>query len=694
MSRYLWIFSIYLLLSNVWSLTSGLNKKIILNKNSINSNRKVFINKNDMDLTISPAKNYFLYANGLWLNKTQIPPSETSWGEFTILDNNIRKKLKLIMDDLTLHNKTYVNGSLQQKVADLYISGIHMGKINKLGYTPIKYILDQLKIIKNYTELINFLSDMYKNYNMGYLFDFYVGADDKNSSVNMINFQQTGIDLPERDYYFRNDPTSKIIREKYLLYIQKILKLTNSSKNLTELTRMADDILSLETQLAASHRTPNELRDPIKNYNSFQIDDLQKLMPNIDWPTFLKHIMVNMTTILMGQPDYYQLLDRLITTQPLDIWKNKIKFSIVNSFASYLSKEFADAKFDFYQRLIKGQKQQQERWKTVITTIDKSIGDLLGQLFVQKYFPLSAKQRMLEMVNNLQQVYHKRIEKLDWMSTETKEKALEKLTAITKKIGYPEKWKTYDSVIIDSQNFFLNIKSVLKYAFNEMIDKVGKPVDRTEWDMTTPTVNAYYNPLNNEIVFPAGILQFPFFDLNADDAINYGGIGTVIGHEMTHGFDDSGRQYDKDGNLKQWWTKEDENKFKEKLKVIIDQYNKFKVLDDQYVNGQLTLGENIADNGGVVIAYNAFKLTKQGQENNVTIDNFTPDQRFFLSYAQIWRGKMTDALLLSLLKKDPHAPANCRVNGPLSNLPAFYQTFNVTSHDDMYRPSEIRVNIW
>ncbi|CAF1540743.1 unnamed protein product [Didymodactylos carnosus] len=322
------------------------------------------------------------------------------------------------------------------------------------------------------------------------------------------------------------------------------------------------------------------------------------------------------------------------------------------------------------------------------------MGDLLGQLFVQKYFPSAAKQRLLEMINNLQQVYYKRIENLDWMSAKTRKKALAKLIAITKKIGYPDKWKSYDNVTTDPQNYFENLHGVFKYKYNEMVNKLNRPVDRTEWDVTPSTVNAYYHPAYNQIVFPAGIFQFPFFHFNADDAINYGGIGTVIGHEMTHGFDDIGRMYDKHGNVRQWWTKEDEDKFRLKIQIVVDQYTSYTVLDNQHVNGYLTLGENIADNGGLIIAYEAFKLTKQGQANNVTIDDFTPDQRFFLSYAQIWKSKMTDRLLRSLLKKDTHAPEMFRVNGPLSNMPAFYQTFNVTSKDDMYRPAEERIVIW
>jgi putative endopeptidase len=402
---------------------------------------------------------------------------------------------------------------------------------------------------------------------------------------------------------------------------------------------------------------------------------------------------VKTDTVLVSQPGYYQVLDQLIKSQPLEVWKDKIRFAIADHYGRYLSTPFRNARFDFYGRVLSGNKQQQPRWKTVSRQVDNGLGELLGQIFVKDYFKPKDKERMQELVNNLQTVYRLRIEKLDWMSPATKEKALAKLAAFTKKIGYPDHWKKYDDVTILRNNYFASIVSTEKHAYEEAIDKLGKPVDRTIWGMTPPTVNAYYNPGFNEIVFPAGILQPPFFFADADDAVNYGSIGAVIGHEMTHGFDDQGRQYDKDGNLKDWWTKEDAAKFSKKVQVMINEYNGYTLLNNLHVNGQLTQGENLADIGGLAIAYQAFKRTKQG-EDTVKIDGLTPDQRFFLAFAQVWKLKDRDENMRTRITTDPHSPEMFRTNGPLSNMAAFYKAFNVKPGDKMYRPDSLQVKVW
>ena len=385
-------------------------------------------------------------------------------------------------------------------------------------------------------------------------------------------------------------------------------------------------------------------------------------------------------------------LDNLLKNEPIDVWKDKASFAVLDDASGSLSKKFRDANFDFYNRALYGQKEQKERWKTMAYTVDGSLGELLGQLYVAKYFPPDAKTRMLELVNNLQSVYKDRIEKLDWMSPETKKQALAKLAAFTKKIGYPDKWKSYDDVVIAKDSFYKNKESVSIHNYKRSIAKVNQPVDRSEWGMTPPTVNAYYNPTFNEVVFPAGILQFPFFDKDADDAINYGAIGAVIGHEMTHGFDDQGRQYDKDGNLKDWWTKEDADKFKKRVQVMIDQYNQYTLLG-LHVNGSLTQGENLADIGGLTIAYQAFKNTPEGK-SDTKIDGFTPDQRFFLSFAQVWRVKSSDETMRVRLNTDPHSPEVFRVDGTVSNIEAFYKAFNIKPGDKMYRAEKDRVKVW
>ncbi|QJD95037.1 M13 family metallopeptidase [Mucilaginibacter robiniae] len=648
----------------------------------------VFFDKSGMDTTVKPGDNFFDYANGAWLKKTDIPASETGWGSFNVLYNNNQKHLHQILEDISAQGND--KGSKEQKVADLYASGMDTVAIEKLGYSPVKPTLAKINALKDYKELLTYVADSFKDGD-GYLLGFYVGPDDKNSTKNMPQFGQSGLGLPNRDYYFNQDEATKKIRAAYVAYIAKLFTL--SGTDAATAAKNADAIMKLETELAKSHSTPVELRDPVKNYNKFAVADLQKQVPDMDLKDIFKRMGFNSDSVLVGQPKYYVALDQLLKSQPIDVWKNKLIFMALSTSSPYLSKAFRDANFDFYGKALYGQKQQKERWKVMVSTVDRGLGELLGQLYVEKYFTPEAKKRITELVNNLQSVYHDRIEKLDWMSPETKKKAEDKLSAFIKKIGYPDHWKKYDDVDIDKNGFYANMQSISKHDYKEQIDKVGKKVDRTEWGMTPPTVNAYYNPGFNEIVFPAGILQFPFFDKDADDAINYGGIGMVIGHEMTHGFDDQGSQYDKDGNLKQWWTKEDEAKFKAKTKAVATQYDGYTVLDNMHVNGNLTLGENIADNGGLAIAYAAFKKTKQGQSNE-KIDGFTPDQRFFLSLAQIWRSKNRDETARMRINTDPHSPAMYRVNGPISNLDAWYNAFGIKPGDKLYKPENQRIKIW
>ncbi len=650
--------------------------------------RTVFFDKTGMDTTVKPGDNFFDYANGSWLKKTEIPSTETGWGLAKILYNNTQTELHGILEDAVKQDAT--KGSAEQKVGDLYSSGMDTATIDKLGYTPVKPTLTAIDGLKDYKELINYVASSYKDGD-GYMFGFYVSADGRNSKQNVAQFDQDGLGLPNRDYYFNTDDATKKIREAYVAYITKLFVLTGVDAAIA--AKNAQDILKLETELAKSHSTPVELRDPIKNYNKFAVADIQKKIPGVDLNDVFKRMGFKTDTILVGQPKYDIALFGLLKSEPIAIWKTKLKFMALSNSANYLSKDFRAASFEFNDKTLNGQKQPKERWKTMVTTVDGGLGELLGQVYVKKYFTPEAKKRITDLVNNLQAVYKERIEKLDWMSPATKEKAIIKLNAFTKKIGYPDKWKKYDDVNIDKGAFYNSMQSISKHNYKEMIDKVNKPVDRTEWGMTPPTLNAYYNPSYNEIVFPAGILQYPFFDKNADDAINYGGIGMVIGHEMTHGFDDQGSQYDKDGNLNVWWTKEDNDKFKAKTQAVAKQYDAYTVLDNMHVNGNLTLGENIADNGGVAIAYEAFKRTPEGKSDK-KIDGFTPDQRFFLSIAQIWRSKNRDESTRMRINNDPHSPAMYRVNGPISNMDAWYQAFGIKAGDKLYKPENARVKIW
>ncbi|WP_423146457.1 M13 family metallopeptidase [Rubrolithibacter danxiaensis] len=641
-----------------------------------------------MDTTVHPGDNFFLYANGSWVKNTEIPASQTGWGSFYVLNDENEENLRRILDSVSA--KQSQKGTIEQKVGDFYASGMDTTAINNRGFEPVKPSLARIDAVKNYKDLINLSADLYKE-GEGELFDFYIGADDKISTKYAVNFQQSGLGLPNRDYYFNNDAATKNIRAEYEKYISKLFTLTGTDQATAD--KNAEAILKLETKIAKSHSTPVELRDPVKNYNKYAVSEFQKYLPDVNLNNLLSHLMIKTDTVLVGQPNYYKTLDTLLKTEPIEVWKNKYRFSILNGSASSLSQPFREARFQFFGKVLNGQKQQQERWKQMVNRVDGGLGELLGQLYVKQYFPENAKERMLSLVNNLQDVYNHRIENLDWMTPETKNRAKEKLNSFTKKIGYPDKWKKYDDVEIERNKFYENLKSISRHNYKESIDKLGKPVDKTEWGMTPPTVNAYYNPSFNEIVFPAGILQFPFFDFNADDAINYGAIGAVIGHEMTHGFDDQGRQYDMEGNLKDWWKAEDAEKFNQKAKQVVEQYNNYVVLDSLHVNGKLTLGENIADIGGLAIAYEAFKRTQQGKGND-KINDLTPDQRFFLSFAQVWRIKKRDERARMLINVDPHSPEMYRVNGPLSNMKEFYDAFGVKQGDKMYKDENQRIKIW
>lgn len=653
-----------------------------------NHDQSTYFDASGMDTTVHPGDNFFQYANGTWVKNSVIPDDQSGWGSFfTLYDENL-KKMRTILDELSA-KADHKAGSNEQKVGDFYASSMDTAAIEKAGYEPLKPMLTKIDAVKDYKELINLLASSYAEGD-GDLLGIYIGADERNSSKNILSLYQTGLTLPEKDYYTKTDVPTVEKRQKLVEHITNLFVLIGIDKTLA--AQQAAAVLKLETAIAVSHLAPVELRDPIKNYNKMSVGDLEKISPNISWTSSLAKMGIQTDSINVAQPAYYKTLSALLASQPIEVWKSKVKFDYISSNASLLSKAFVDERFSF-NKLFSGAKTQEDRWKKMVSRTDDGLKDLLGQIFVQKYFPAEAKKRMDELVNNLQIAFDKRIAQLDWMSDTTKQKAKEKLAAIMKKIGYPDQWKSYDDVNISRNDFYGNMRSIAKHDYKESIAKIGKPVDKTEWGMTAPTVNAYYNPTFNEIVFPAGILQFPFFELKADDAINYGAIGMVIGHEMTHGFDDQGRQYDAQGNLTDWWTKTDAEKFTTKAKGVIEQYNAYTVLDSLHVNGELTLGENLADIGGLAIAFDAFKLTKQGQSSE-KIGGFTPDQRFFLGYAQVWRIVDRPESLRTRITTDPHSPEEFRVNGPLANFEPFYQAFGVTEKHKLYRPVDQRARIW
>jgi len=634
------------------------------------------------DSAEKPQNNFFLFANGTWLKTTEIPPAQSSWGGFTTLRDTTTNRLRSILDSLTSITNA-PKGSIAQQTGDLYTSGMDSAGIEKKGYLPVKAELDSISAIKNKLELLHEIAKEFAiNHNP--FFSFHVTADDRNSLINMAHFDQGGLGLPSRDYYFKNDSTTVKIRNAYNNYMTTIFILLGQSS--IQAAASAKSVFNLETAMAKISKTPVALRDPIANYHKINVTSKPELKK------LLVLFGISTDTILVGQPEFYQGLNNLFNTTSLDILKNYLSFHVVHDDAEYLSHDFADARFS-YDRLLTGQKQMRERWKRMTNMVDQQLGDNLGRIYVQKYFTAADKERIGQLVDNILATFTERIRQLDWMSDSTKEKALTKLHAIVKKVGYPEKWKDYSSVLITKDDIVANLRATTHYTFEKNIAKIGKPVDRTEWQMTPPTINAYYEPTQNNINFPAGILQPPFYFSNGDDAVNYGGIGVVIGHEITHGFDDQGRQYDGDGNLKDWWSAEDARRFKTRALNIINQYYGYVAVDTFHLNGELTEGENIADNGGLAISYAAFKKTAQGRSNE-KVDGFTADQRFFLSHAQVWRTKIRPERLIMLTLTNEHSAPMWRVNGPLSNLPAFYEAFNVKKTDSMYRADSLRVKIW
>lgn len=648
-----------------------------------------FIDRSNMDTTVSPADNFFMYANGAWMKKTEIPSDKNRWGSFDELRDRTNKDVHKLLDEAAASKASA--GSLERKVGDFYKSGMDSASINKAGIAPLAPTLDRIRAINSVNAL---LSEVALEFTQGVqtILVGYISPDDKNVTRQIVQLSQGGLGLPSKDYYTEKDEEAQKNKEAYRQYIAKILQLTGQDEASAQ--KYAKAIFELETSLANASLRPVEMRDPQRLYNKFSLEQFAKQTPGLDWKDIFGQLKITgEDSMIVTVPKYYQELSRMLKTVPLDIWKQYLVFHVTSDMAPFLSSDFSNARFDFYGRTLSGQKEQEPRWERVMGVMDGSVGDLVGQLYVDKHFKPEAKKRMLELVNNLQETFRERIGNLDWMSDVTKQKAIAKLNTFMKKIGYPDKWKDYGSLQIVPDNYVQNVLNAAAFAYNYELSKLGREVDKSEWFMTPQTVNAYYNPAFNEIVFPAAILQFPFFDFDADDAVNYGGIGAVIGHEMTHGFDDQGCQYDADGNLRNWWTQEDAEKFAQKTNVVRKQFDGYKVLGTIPVDGSLTLGENIADLGGVTIAYEAFKKTKQGQSEE-KIDGFTPDQRFFLSWAQVWRGKATPERTKQLIKIDPHSPSEWRGNGPLSNFEPFYKAFNVKEGDNMWRADSIRAKIW
>lgn len=642
-----------------------------------------------MNKTVSPGDDFYEYAVGNWRKNNPIPPSESRWGSFNEVFESNKKILKEIMKDCS--SKNYPIGSAKQKIGDYYKSGMDSVTNNRIGYAPLRPLFAQINSIKMKKHVVDILGKfMASGINPSY--NFWIDQDQKNSSILIPYFSQGGLSLPDRDYYLKDDADKKKIREAYIEHVSKMFQLMGKTK--AEGDKAAAVILSLETKLAEGSMDRVTQRDPYKTYNKMSMDGFSNLTSNINWTQHTALYNLPKTdSVIVRQPDFFKKLNELIDNESVVNWRTYLTWRVLRDFAPFLSDAFSEEMFNFTGKTLSGTKVRKPRWERVMLNTDENLGELVGQIYVEKAFKPEAKERMLGLVKNLQVTFGDRIQQLDWMSPETKKAAMNKLNKFMVKIGYPNKWTDYSAMSIKKQAYALNVLAASKWQMEEMMRKYKKGVDRTQWLMSPQTVNAYYNPSNNEIVFPAGILQPPFFYFDADDAVNYGSIGAVIGHEMTHGFDDEGRQYDADGNLKEWWTKEDAERFEVKAHKIIEQFNNYKILDTIAVNGELTLGENLADLGGVAIAYDAFKRTEQGKKNEV-INGLTADQRFFLSWANCWRNNITPQLAKRFIATDPHAPANLRGFAPLTHHDKFFEAFDVKSSEKLYRKKEERVKIW
>ena len=657
----------------------------------MNKKDTLTINTSDMDSSVNPGVDFFDYANGKWIKNNPIPASERAWGSFNELDNKNKVILHKILDEAAA-NTSAPKGSNTQKIGDYYFSGMDSASIEKQGIAPLKDEFAKIDAISDKNSLIIALTHSTR-IGAGSLFSFYVEPDDKISTQYAAKLSQSGLSLPGKEYYLNPDDRNKGIREKYVLYVSKVFTLMGDDQAKADAN--AKTVMTIETALATSSMGRVEMRDPHAIYHKMTVEEFAKTTPNIDWPLYIKNIGIDPSVkdVIVAQPDFFVALNKLLESTSIDDWKTYMRWHLINSMATALSSNFEEAHFDFYGKVLSGVKTQQPRWKRILQSTDGNLGEILGQEYVKVAFPPEAKEKALAMVKNLQAELKDRIEALTWMSPETKTKALEKLSTMMIKIGYPDKWRDYSKLDIDRGPFVLNEMRASEFAYQFDLDKFGKPIDRTEWDMTPPTINAYYNPVMNEIVFPAGILQFPFFDANADDALNYGGIGAVIGHEMTHGFDDEGCQYDAQGNLKNWWTKEDSINYSKRTELVVQQFNEYVPLDTIHINGKLTLGENIADLGGITVAYYAYEKFLDGKKREM-IDGFTPEQRFFIAFAQLWKGQMRPEALASQLLTNPHSPGKYRVLGALSNLPEFQKAFNLPDNAAMVRPADKRARIW
>ena len=648
-----------------------------------------------MDKNTKPSEDFFRFVNGTWLDKTEIPADRTRWGSFNELDQKTNKDALNILKEAS-KNPKYKSNTDQGKAVNLFKSILDTVARDKQGIAPIKPYLAKINAVKNIKDLQKLMIEMQPLGGIGF-FGVQVGADDKNSNKNSVSLGAEGLGLPDKDYYTSDDKDSKEKREKYVLHVAKMLLFIGENPKKAKET--AKRILALETALSQPRLDRVERRDSRLQYNPMTIADLQKITPAINWQNYFTGIgFAKLDSVIVTQPRYMKALQTIFTQNKVEDWKAYLRWSLLNSAAGQLSTKIGAANFDFYGKTLTGAKKQKPLEERALGVVNETVGEALGKLYVEKMFPAEAKAKAEKMIKNVIQAYQNRINNLTWMSAETKVKAVEKLNKITIKIGYPDKWKDYSTLDVKSPaeggSYFDNMKNISNWYYKEDLGKLKKPVDKTEWGMSPQTVNAYYNPSYNEIVFPAAILQAPFYNYQADEAVNYGGIGAVIGHEISHGFDDSGARYNADGNLVDWWTAEDLKQFTALGTALADQYSALEPLPGIHVDGKFTLGENIGDLGGVNAAYDGLQLGLKASGNPGLIDGFTPEQRFFISWSTIWRSKMRDEALKNQVKTDPHSPGIYRAYVPIQNVDAFYEAFNIKLGDKMYVSPEKRVKIW
>ncbi|WP_049629776.1 M13 family metallopeptidase [Cellvibrio sp. pealriver] len=645
------------------------------------------IDLSSMDTSVAPQQDFFRYVNGKWLENTQIPADKARWGSFDALAENAENDVRAMIQSLAATEQPA--GSDEQKIADLYKSFMDEVLIEQLGLSPLKPYLARIDQLKNHADLA-LLWGEWQPYGTGTPIELYIDQDDKNSEQYITGAYQSGLGLPDREYYLKTDAQSVELRGKYQKYIEQLFTLAGEKNP----TQAAANVVALEKKIAAIHWTRVQNRDRTATYNKMTLAELNKAAPGLNWNRFFDAAQLgNIDAVVVNQPTYVKAFAQLQAKIPLAHWQQYLTFHVLNNDAGNLNKAFVDANFDFYGKTLSGIQEQRPREKRAAKLADTQLGFLVGKKYVEQQFKPEAKARMDLMIENLRKAYSQSIEELTWMSPETKRQAQTKLAKFNTKIGYPEKWRDYNCVTINAKELVANLRRNAICEQERAIARLGKPVDRTEWAMTPQTVNAYYNPSMNEIVFPAAILQPPFFNVAADDAVNYGAIGAVIGHEFTHGFDDQGRHSDGDGNLRDWWTEEDAAQFKSRAQLMVDQYSAYNPIDDLHLQGALGLGENIADLGGVTLAHRAYKNSLGGKPGK-TIDGFTAEQRFFMGWAQVWRIKYRDEALRRQVINGPHSPGEYRVLGPLSNMTEFYEVYGVKPGDGMYRDEKVRVKIW